>query len=140
VLWLATSIVHAANARRPNESGVKTGGHQASGASLVSVMTALWFDGLTAAERVSVKPHASPVLHAINYLLGRLDASYLPRLRDFGGLYPIRTDDPARRLLHRLGHAQVSRSTTARPAASTRCTGSTACAPHIAGAALDLVD
>ena len=96
VLWLATSIVHAANARRPNDSGVKVGGHQASSASLVSVMTALWFDGLTAADRVSVKPHASPVLHAINFLLGELDASYLPRLREFGGLqpYPSRTKDP----------------------------------------------
>jgi pyruvate dehydrogenase E1 component len=59
VLWLAASIVHAANVRRPNDSGVKVGGHQPSSASLVSVMTALWFDGLTAADRVSVKPHAS---------------------------------------------------------------------------------
>src|SRR4051794_33998168 len=80
VLWLATSIVHAANVRRPNASGVKVGGHQASSASMVSIMTALWFDSLTSQDRVSVKPHASPVLHAINYLLGRLDASYLPRL------------------------------------------------------------
>ena len=95
VLWLATSIVHAANTR-PNTSGVKVGGHQASSASMVSVMTALWFDGLTEADRVSVKPHASPVLHAINYLLGGLDASYLPRLRELGGLqpYPSRTKDP----------------------------------------------
>jgi pyruvate dehydrogenase E1 component len=63
---------------------------------MVSVMTALWFDGLTPADRVSVKPHASPVLHAINFLLGRLDASYLPRLRELGGLqpYPSRTKDP----------------------------------------------
>ena len=96
VLWLATSIVHAANARRPNASGVKVGGHQASSASMVAVMTALWFEHLTSADRVSVKPHASPVLHAINYLLGRLDASYLPRLRELGGLqpYPSRTKDP----------------------------------------------
>jgi pyruvate dehydrogenase E1 component len=96
VLWLATSIVHAANARRQNTSGVKVGGHQASSASMVTVMTALWFDALTAADRVSVKPHASPVLHAINYLLGRLDGSYLPRLRELGGLqpYPSRTKDP----------------------------------------------
>jgi pyruvate dehydrogenase E1 component len=96
VLWLATSIVHAANARRANTSGVKVGGHQASSASMVSIMTALWFDALTAADRVSVKPHASPVLHAINHLLGRLDASYLPRLREMGGLqpYPSRTKDP----------------------------------------------
>ena len=96
VLWLATSIVHAANARRPNTSGVKVGGHQASSASMVSIMTALWFEHLTSADRVSVKPHASPVLHAISYLLGRLDASYLPRLRELGGLqpYPSRTKDP----------------------------------------------
>jgi pyruvate dehydrogenase E1 component len=98
VLWLATSIVHAANARRPNPSGVKVGGHQASSASMVSIMTALWFEHLTPADRVSVKPHASPVLHAISYLLGDLDASYLPRLRELGGLqpYPSRTKDPDR--------------------------------------------
>jgi pyruvate dehydrogenase E1 component len=96
VLWLATSVVHAANARRPNSSGVKVGGHQASSASMVSVMTALWFDALTAADRVSVKPHASPVFHAISFLLGHLDAAYLPRLRELGGLqpYPSRTKDP----------------------------------------------
>jgi pyruvate dehydrogenase E1 component len=97
VLWLATGIVQAANAR-PDDSGVKVGGHQASSASMVTIMTSLWFDALTAADRVSVKPHASPVLHAINYLLGRLDASYLPRLRELGGLqpYPSRTKDPDR--------------------------------------------
>jgi pyruvate dehydrogenase E1 component len=96
VLWLATSIVHAANAGRPNTSGVKVGGHQASSASMVTIMTALYFEHLTPVDRVSVKPHASPVLHAINYLLGRLDASYLPRLRELGGLqpYPSRTKDP----------------------------------------------
>jgi pyruvate dehydrogenase E1 component len=96
VLWLATAIVHHANRVRPNPSGVKVGGHQASSASMVSIMTALWFDFLAAPDRVSVKPHASPVLHAINYLLGRLDRSYLPRLREYGGLqsYPSRTKDP----------------------------------------------
>ena len=95
VLWLATSIVQAANSR-DDDSGVKVGGHQASSASMVTIMTALWFDALSAADRVSVKPHASPVLHAVNHLLGRLPASYLPRLRDFGGLqpYPSRTKDP----------------------------------------------
>ncbi len=63
---------------------------------MVSIMTALWFEFLNAPDRVSVKPHASPVLHAINFLLGRLDESYLTRLRDFGGLqsYPSRTKDP----------------------------------------------
>jgi pyruvate dehydrogenase E1 component len=96
VLWLATAIVHHANRVRENRSGVKVGGHQASSASMVSLMTALWFSELRAEDRVSVKPHASPVLHAINYLLGRLDASALETLRAFGGLqsYPSRTKDP----------------------------------------------
>ena len=96
VLWLATSMIHHANRVRPNTSGLKVGGHQASCASMVSIMTTLWFDQLRPGDRVSVKPHASPVLHAINYLLGELDESYLTRLREFGGLqsYPSRTKDP----------------------------------------------
>ena len=75
---------------------MKVGGHQASSASMVSLMTALYFGVLEAPDRVSVKPHASPVLHAINHLLGRLDASYLTKLREYGGLqsYPSRTKDP----------------------------------------------
>jgi pyruvate dehydrogenase E1 component len=96
VLWLATAIVHHANRVRENKSGVKVGGHQASSASMVSLMTALWFSELRSEDRVSVKPHASPVLHAINYLLGRLERPYLESLRAFGGLqsYPSRTKDP----------------------------------------------
>src|SRR4051812_42980453 len=96
VLWLATSIVHHANRVRENRSGVKVGGHQASSASMVSLMTALYFGVLEAPDRVSVKPHASPVLHAINHLLGRLDGKYLTTLREYGGLqsYPSRTKDP----------------------------------------------
>ena len=96
VLWLATAMVHHANRVRPNASGVKVGGHQASSASLVSVMSALWFAHLDAEDRVSVKPHASPVLHAINYLLGDLDRGELTRLREYGGLqsYPSRSKDP----------------------------------------------
>ena len=96
VLWLATSIVDAANNGRHDPSGLKVGGHQASSASLVSIMTSLWFDELTAADRVSVKPHASPVLHAVNHLLGDLDARHLTTLRQRGGLqsYPSRTKDP----------------------------------------------
>ena len=96
VLWLATSIVHHANKIRENTSGVKVGGHQASSASVVSIMTALWFAHLRAPDRVSVKPHASPVLHAINYLLGELDPKHLTTLRELGGLqsYPSRTKDP----------------------------------------------
>ena len=96
MLWLATAIVHHANRVRENRSGVKVGGHQASSASMVSLMTALWFSELRAEDRVSVKPHASPVLHAINYLLGRLERPALETLRAFGGLqsYPSRTKDP----------------------------------------------
>jgi pyruvate dehydrogenase E1 component len=96
VLWLATRIVDAANHDRQTGDGVKVGGHQASSASVVSVMTALYFAFLDAPDRVSVKPHASPVFHAIQYLLGNLDRGYLPRLRAFGGLqsYPSRTKDP----------------------------------------------
>lgn len=96
ILWLATSIVHHANRVRPNPSGLKVGGHQASSASMVSIMTALWFGQLRPDDRVSVKPHASPVLHAINYLLGSLDERYLTTLREFGGLqsYPSRAKDP----------------------------------------------
>ena len=96
VLWLATAIVHSANRLRSDPSGLKIGGHQASSASMVTIMTALWLEQLGAGDRVSVKPHASPVLHALEYLLGQLDASYLPTLRQFGGLqsYPSRLKDP----------------------------------------------
>src|SRR5271155_4308237 len=96
VLWLAVSMIHHANKVRAGGDGVKVGGHQASSASMVSIMSALYFAHLRAADRVSVKPHASPVLHAINYLLGRLDQSYLTQLRAYHGLqsYPSRTKDP----------------------------------------------
>ncbi|MGH3966976.1 MAG: pyruvate dehydrogenase, partial [Mycobacterium sp.] len=63
VLWLSTAIIHHANRVRANPSGLKVGGHQASCASIVSIMTSLYFHELRATDRVSVKPHASPVLH-----------------------------------------------------------------------------
>lgn len=96
VLWLSTSMIHHANRIRPNPTGLKVGGHQASCASMVSIMTSLWFEQLQPGDRVSVKPHASPVLHAINYLLGELDQKYLTTLRAYGGLqsYPSRAKDP----------------------------------------------
>jgi pyruvate dehydrogenase E1 component len=96
VLWLATAMVHHANRVRANPSGLKVGGHQASSASMVTIMTALWLEQLGAEDRVSVKPHASPVLHALEYLLGQLDAGHLETLRAFGGLqsYPSRLKDP----------------------------------------------
>ncbi|HRE02191.1 MAG TPA: pyruvate dehydrogenase, partial [Ilumatobacteraceae bacterium] len=95
LLWLAVRIVDSANHdRKPDE--VKVGGHQASSASMVGIMTALWFAHLSGNDKVAVKPHASPVFHAIKYLTGELDRSYLTTLRSFGGLqaYPSRTKDP----------------------------------------------
>src|SRR6185437_9811357 len=97
VLWLATRMIHEANHVRPSADHTKVGGHQASSASCVSILTALYFgDWLRAGDRVSIKPHASPVFHAIQYLLGNLDRRYLTTLREFGGLqaYPSRTKDP----------------------------------------------
>ena len=96
VLWLAVRMIDHANRERPSLDAVKIGGHQASSASLVTVMTALWLTELQRDDRISVKPHASPVLHALEYLLGWLDEPYLRTLRDFGGLqaYPSRTKDP----------------------------------------------
>ena len=95
ILWLAVRMVDHANHDRP-AGDVKVGGHQASSASMVGIMTSLWFGHLSGDDKVAVKPHASPVYHAIKYLTGELDRSYLTRLRALGGLqaYPIRTKDP----------------------------------------------
>ena len=94
VLWLAVRMVDYVNQDRSTE--IKVGGHQASSASLVSAMAALWFSHIGGDDKVAVKPHASPVYHAIKYLTGELDRSYLTRLRRLGGLqaYPSRTKDP----------------------------------------------
>ncbi|MBI3943575.1 MAG: pyruvate dehydrogenase [Chloroflexi bacterium] len=98
VLWLSTLIIHHANHVRPNSDGTKVGGHQASSASVVSILTALYFHFLVRGDRVSIKPHASPVFHAVQYLLGQLDKAYLTTLREYHGLqsYPSRTKDPDR--------------------------------------------
>lgn len=98
VLWLSANIINVANHHRNTGDGLKVGGHQASCASMVTLMTALYMEHLNAEDFVAVKPHGAPVLHAINYLLGGLDRSYLERLRQFGGLqaYPSRTKDPDR--------------------------------------------
>ncbi|MBV1892473.1 MAG: pyruvate dehydrogenase, partial [Ilumatobacteraceae bacterium] len=95
VLWLATRMIDSANRERPTGE-LKVGGHQASSASMVSIMTALWFGHLSGDDKVAVKPHASPVYHSIKYLTGELDRSYLTKLRAVGGLqaYPSRTKDP----------------------------------------------
>jgi pyruvate dehydrogenase E1 component len=95
ILWLACWTIHNANHLRPKRDGLKVGGHQASSASLTTLMTALWFDCLRPEDRVAVKPHASPAYHAIQYLLGRQDRDALERFRSFGGAqsYPSRTKD-----------------------------------------------
>lgn len=95
VLWLSTLIVHEANQRK-DPAGIKVGGHQASSASCVGILTNLYFHHLTSRDRIAVKPHASPVLYAIQHLLGRLSREELAQLRAFGGLqaYPSQTKNP----------------------------------------------
>ena len=97
LLWLSTQIIHHANNIRENpDKPTKVGGHQASSASVITILTALYFHYLKAGDRVSIKPHASPAFHAVQYLLGNLDPRYLTMLREIGGLqsYPSRTKDP----------------------------------------------
>jgi pyruvate dehydrogenase E1 component len=96
VLWLSAWMVHHANFLRPNPDGTKVGGHQASSASVVSLMTALYFKALRPGDVVAIKAHASPAFYAIQYLRGRLDAAALKELRSFGGLqaYPSRRKNP----------------------------------------------
>ncbi len=95
LLWLASWMIHNANHIRPNRDGLKVGGHQASCASVISIMTALYFEILRPHDRVAVKPHAGPVLHAINYLFGRQSIEKMAGLRQLGGAqaYPSRTKD-----------------------------------------------
>ncbi|MBI3327903.1 MAG: pyruvate dehydrogenase, partial [Nitrospinae bacterium] len=95
VLWLSTYMIHYANKIRENPDGLKVGGHQASSSSVVSLATALYFRFLRPHDHVAFKPHASPVLHAMQYLLGRLPQEQLMQLREFGGLqaYPSRLKD-----------------------------------------------
>ena len=96
LLWLATQMIHYANNVRPNPDGIKVGGHQTSSASAVTMLTSLFFDFMEPGDRICVKPHAGPVFHAIQYLMGNLDQEYLKTLREFHGLqsYPSRTKDP----------------------------------------------
>jgi pyruvate dehydrogenase E1 component len=95
VLWLASWTIHNANHLRDNDDGLKVGGHQASSASLATIMSALYFDVLRPQDRVAVKPHASPIFHAIQYLLGKQTRERLERFRGYKGAqsYPSRTKD-----------------------------------------------
>jgi pyruvate dehydrogenase E1 component len=95
LLWLSHWMIHHANHVRPKVDGIKTGGHQASSASMVSIMTALYFSALRPQDRVAVKPHAGPVFHAMQYLMGHLDRARMEAFRALGGVqsYPSRTKD-----------------------------------------------
>jgi pyruvate dehydrogenase E1 component len=93
--WLSAWTIHHANHIRENSDGLKVGGHQASCASMTAIMAALYFHALGPNDRVAVKPHAGPVLHAIHYLLGSQSREALENFRGFGGAqsYPSRTKD-----------------------------------------------
>jgi len=93
--WLSSWTIHHANHVRDNDEGLKVGGHQASCASMTAIMAALYFHSLGPNDRVAVKPHAGPVLHAIHYLLGSQSRDALENFRGFGGAqsYPSRTKD-----------------------------------------------
>ena len=93
--WLSSWTIHNANHLRESRDGLKVGGHQASCASMTAIMAALYFHALRPQDRVAVKPHAGPVLHAIHYLLGSQTLDQLQRFRGFGGAqsYPSRTKD-----------------------------------------------
>src|SRR5262245_48390038 len=95
ILWLSTWTIHNANHLRESRDGLKVGGHQASSASVATLLTALYLNVLRPEDRVAVKPHASPVFHAIQYLLGRQSREKLERFRAPGGAqaYPSRTKD-----------------------------------------------
>ena len=95
LLWLSHWMIHNANHLRPKADGIKTGGHQASSASMVSIMTALYFSALRPEDRVAVKPHASPIFHAMQYLMGNQTLEKMKNFRGFGGVqsYPSRTKD-----------------------------------------------
>src|ERR1044072_7190249 len=95
VLWLATWTIHNANHVRSNDDGLKVGGHQSSSASLATIMTALYFTILRPGDRVAVKPHASPIFHAIQYLFGNQTREKLQNFRGYKGAqsYPSRTKD-----------------------------------------------
>src|SRR3979490_3236539 len=94
-LWLSTWMIHHANHLRPSRDGLKVGGHQASSASAATLMPALSLDVMRPQDRVAVKPHAAPLFHALQYLLGNQRRDKLERFRALGGApaYPWRSKD-----------------------------------------------
>ncbi|WP_434730410.1 transketolase [Rhizobium binae] len=94
VSWLAAWTIHHANHIREADE-VKVGGHQASSASLSTIMTALYCSALRPQDRVAVKPHAAPIFHALQCLAGNQTREKLENFRGFKGAqsYPSRTKD-----------------------------------------------
>ncbi len=137
VLWLACWMIHHANHIRPSRDGLKVGGHQASCASVATLMTALYLDVLRPGDRVAVKPHASPMFHAIQYLLGRQSAGQaraVPGVRRGAGLSVADQGHRRRRFLHRLGRPRrgddAFRVLDPGPAARARAAAGGAARPH----------
>jgi pyruvate dehydrogenase E1 component len=95
--WLSSWTVHNANHIREKTDGMKVGGHQASCASMSSIMSVLYFHALRPQDKVAAKPHAGPLLHAIHYLLGSQSLDQLQRFLGFGGMqsYTSSVDDDA---------------------------------------------
>jgi pyruvate dehydrogenase E1 component len=93
--WLSAWTIHNANHLRESPDGLKVGGHQASCASMTAIMAALYFHALGPNDKVAVKPHAGPVLHAVHYLLGSQTRAQMENFRGYGGMqsYPSRTKD-----------------------------------------------
>ncbi|MER8810468.1 transketolase [Mesorhizobium australicum] len=94
VSWLAAWTIHHANHVREGDE-IKVGGHQASSASLSTIMTALYGSVLRPQDRVAVKPHAAPIFHALQYLAGNQTPEKLMNFRGYKGAqsYPSRTKD-----------------------------------------------
>ena len=113
VLWLAVRMIHEANLVRPNPDGLKVGGHQASSASMVSILSALYLRWLRPDDLVAIKPHSSPVYHSLRYLMGDLDGQWLTTLRAVRRppVVPVAHQGPRPdRLLDRLGRARRRRA------------------------------
>jgi pyruvate dehydrogenase E1 component len=93
--WLSAWTIHNANHLRESRDGLKVGGHQASCASMSTIMAALYGTAVRRQDKVAVKPHAGPLLHALHYLVGEQSQARLEAFRGLDGVqsYPSRTKD-----------------------------------------------
>ena len=106
VLWLASWTIHNANHLRESVDGLKVGGHQASSASLATIMTALYFRALAAAgpRRGQAARLAELPCHPVSARQADpREARRLPRLQGRAVLSVAHQGRRRRRFLHRLG-------------------------------------